>query len=253
MIISRNGARIETKTAIDEIVGILGNSQSASTFVLVPDIDGAGTLDPTGWNINLATDPAYTEGEEIYLTVDGFRTKNIISAVGTGGVYKLQKQVLNFTSNTISSATRIMKRYDLNLSEGKYYIKPTNEILMIRDSYNKPFVSWSDLVSDMPDISNLEEWEWEKLNENALNDVYSDLEPHKNVYDIVWANAIYTLTKAKILAKLQNRYRVEGQDFYTRYKDELNKFSVLYTKTETETGQLESDQAKLIVRGRFSL
>jgi hypothetical protein len=246
--------QIQTQETISGVYGILGDVKVLnSSLTLVSDTTGQGTLDSTGNFITLSVaNPNYVEGEEIYLVVDGYRTKNIVSGVGANATYKLHKQVVNFDSEAVTT-TRINKRYNVTMNEGKYYLLPNNEILVVRLSWNNPLVGFSDLATDFPDIINFEEWELNSLNKVALNDVYSDLRGFDNVYDIVWATNIYTLLKAKILSKLQNRFRTQdGIDFHARYSEELKKFSVEYQKSETDQGTPESAEAFVVKKGKWS-
>lgn len=143
----------------------------------------------------LLMDSAYDVeiGDTLSLNVDGFYFKHIIDNMdSTSTKILLTDDILDKSNDLVDPATVIAVKRTTNitvklndLAEGHYLIKPTNQKLVVRESYVQPYVSLAEISVKLIDATNLKQSRIDRLNKVALRMIYSDLSGFDNYYDII--------------------------------------------------------------------
>ena len=118
-----------------------------------------------------------------------------------------------------------------DLPEDEYYIIPTNEKLVCRSTFASIHIDYSDFVTFYPDSKNYNEFEHDKLNKVALNDVYADLSGYEDFYNIIHFASLEQLVRLKMMCLITNRFasqntQLQDETPCKKYKDALMNFTV---------------------------
>ncbi len=181
----------------------------------------------------------FKQGEDVFIKYDGFEKKNRISIVGDENKLLLSSRLIPKTGSC--KVRRQLKRIVLNnLTEGKYYIAPSNELLIIRRSWNNPKISYSEITTAFVDVKNLPEEELELLNDLAISQLYGKLEGLDGLHDALFADEFRMLVVLNMLAVLSSRFtNVDPEkNFRKIYDDAVLNFNIKYKKSENLKGEI---------------
>lgn len=165
--------------------------------------------------------------------------KNMITAVSIQGdgftCYELLNNISDSLINKDSTLVKIQqinkKIVFTNLPEDEYYIIPTNEKLVCRATFANINIDFSDFVVFYPDSKNYNEFEHDKLNKVALNDVYADLSGYDDFYNTIHFASLEQLVRLKMMCLITNRFasqntQLQDETPCKKYKDALMNFTV---------------------------
>ena len=183
MIISENGTLfLNNFTSIVSLPNLVELTQGVDYTLENNDFIDSTILSST--EILLAT-PIISDceqGSSVLMQIDDFLFKNIIDNIdSTNKKIILLKDIINKDDEILDTGSlkiKVNSNYIVklnNVKEGNYLIKPTNQKLIVRKSWIKPFVNFEDLSAKLVDIDNLKESRLSRLNKTALKFIYSDL------------------------------------------------------------------------------
>lgn len=200
-------------------------------------------------------------GDGVLVTIGDFSFKNIIDNINsTKDKIVLIKDLTDVENNIVESGTIEIKYIWrkaiklINVSEGHYLIKPTNQKIVVRNSFIQPYVDLQDLTPKMVDVINLKESRLDSLNKTALKMIYSDLSGLSNYYDIIDDIDLWALLYLKIECFLESDDEIKdnSNSKCNQYKNKINSYIPSEGFVENEDGSV-STEIKAFSVGRWSL
>jgi len=210
--------------------------------------------------ISFVSDPLFYEGEPvIYVDGDGIERYNKITAIGRDKKYLLNEMLQGKSALDSLIIKRVLVKVDfLNVPEGVYYVKPTNEMIIVRESWADPYISYSSLTTILPDLKNLKESEIKEMNNAARDLIYAEIVKLDLFSDIIFESDLVVLKQKAILYLYANRFQFDtDRDLKTEYFAALGRFThtfKLKNKGQDENFAPETDFApKKKITGDFEL
>jgi len=210
--------------------------------------------------ISFETDPVFFEGESvIYVDSEDIERHNKIIGIGRNKKYQLNEYLGDgiTTGSDITIFREFVKIDFTNIPEGVYFIKPSNEMLIIRESWADPFISYSVLTTILPDFKNLKESEIKEINDRARDLIYSDIISYEMYFDTIFDADLVVLKQNAILYLYATRFQSDtDRDLRTEYRNSLysftQRFKVLNSGQAGNYAPVETTPEK-ITTGSFSL
>lgn len=214
-----------------------GELVSPSLFSITEPVIYDG--DVTGYmDIETDTESGLEVGDSVTITINNKKYNTIINAIFGTKINLCTRLPYNTGSCTIQN--RFSKvTLDPAFVVGLYYIQPTNEKLVVRDSYNKPYITVTELGSVYADALSLDAGMEVSCNREGLSKVYSDLGGISTIYDVVWYDRIRQLLIYAIL-QMQFPAVTEIREEYQRLLTATRSFS----ERDTETKAVSSSVAR---------
>jgi len=198
------------------------------------------------------------KGDGVFITIGEFDFKNIIDNINSDkDKIILLKELVDLDGVLIQSGSVEIK-YSwtnaiklINVEEGHYLVKPTNQKIVVRNSFVQPYVDFSELTPKMVDTINLKESRIDSLNKTALKMIYSDLSGLDNYYDIIDEIDLWSILFLKIECMLESDDEIK-QNFNskcTQYKNKIASFIPTEGFVENEDGSVSSEISGFSVGG----
>lgn len=144
-------------------------------------------------------------------------------------IYILSEKIRDENNDEITSGSIFIRSLEQRTSikdidEGYYIIKPTNQKLVIRNSYIKPEVDISDLFARYPDAVNISRSDLAKIEESALKDIYQQLSGFDNYFDIVDEIDMNRLLLFKVICLIHMRSNETESNYCKAFASEIRKY-----------------------------
>lgn len=255
---------------IEKIIRISDNVELASSYYSIAAISTPAITVLTSKTFSVtagtsALSSLFEVGESVEILQSGFYVKNIINAKGTTTgttpnfvtIYQVNKELEDLTANTI--CRQLYKKVTLTaVPEDVYYIIPTNEQLVIRNSFASLKVNYADFIAYYPDLKNYNEFEFNTLNQLALTMIYADLSGYVDFYNIIHFAVLENLLFLKIMCILSNRFANQNQINTNetpckKYENALLKFTVNLKLVNNSDNTPSSQAPQKVYSGSYSL
>ena len=200
MAITKPNSYFLSTLSVIDIYTNTGELISPSLFtVLVPS---TYTATVTGYmDIETELDNTLEVGDSVTIALQNKIYTTIVNAVSGKKINLCTR--LPYSSGSCTVQNRFNKvLLDADFEEGLYYIQPTNEKLVVRNSYNNPYITITELGSVYADALALDRGMEVSINREAISKVYSDLGSISNIYDVIWYDRIRQLLIYAILQML---------------------------------------------------
>lgn len=236
MAITTSSGSFKTLFSTIAIYTSVGTSVPSSKFTITEYSAITGSL--TNYvTITFETEHGFNCGDEVDVTFGNRVLSSIVNDVTSNSI-----SLVNRLPIGSAGGVTVKKRWNLvalnDLDVGEYYMHPTNEILVVRNSFCNPYITTAELGAVYTDALTLDRGIEVASNYEALNRVYSDLNGLGDVYDAVWFSRIRQLKIYAMLSMLFPKH----ETFTTEYKN-LIKATRNLNVVDPETGEVENTVA----------
>ncbi len=212
--------------------------------------------------LSLSSSFSVASGDEVILEIDGFFFKNVVDNINSDQDNLMLVNNIKDKNNTIlktgsikikRSSNYIVKLIDLE--EGNYIIRPTNQKIVVRASWVQPNVSLAEISAKLVDASNLKQSRLDSVKNLALKMIYSDISGFSNYYDIIDEIDLWALLFVKMECILSIDYEFK-QEWYKpciSYENKINLYMPKEKFEEDSDGKSTSTIDNNISVGRYSL
>lgn len=184
--------------------------------------------------LQIETDDTNTleKGDEVTIKIASKSYANIVNDVSGNEVSLVNRLPLKTGTATIKRRFNICALTS-DIEEGIYYLLPNNELLVVRNSFNNPYITAGELGGMYRDALSLEPGMEIVVNNSALSKVYSDLRGVADIYDVIFFERIRELKKLAMLLMMFPA----NDELNVEYDKILQSTRSLTTK-DTETGEI---------------
>ena len=255
---------------IDKIKKVSDNVDLASSFYSVEAIStpSIAILDSKRFSVTAGSftlSEIFSVGESVEILQNGFYEKNVISGKGetTGTtpniitIYQVSKELDTTTVNSICK--QLYKKVTLTaVPENEYYILPTNERLIVRDSFASLKVNYADFIVYYPDLKNYSEFEFETIIQVALMMIYADCSGYADFYNTIHFASLENLLFLKIMCIISNRFasqntQIQEETPCRKYEKALEKFTIMLKLSNNSDNTPSGDAPQKFQSGSYSL
>jgi len=210
------------------IVDKLGVEKSTSLFTVTDAV--ATILTVTTILTGNVVDNPFLSGDEVIIKIGSKSYTNIVNGIDDNDLSFISRlPVSSGTASVILAHNTV--NLDSDLEKGDYYLKQNNEQLIIRDTYNNPYITTGELAGEYRDALTIEKGMEILVNKTALSQVYSDLQGLGNIYDVIFFERIRQLKKQAMLMMLFPK----DLELKTEYWKLVDKTRIVY-KRDSDTG-----------------
>lgn len=225
--------KISDGSAVDSLKYTV-TASTESTFLVVENTQRGAIV-----SILTSSDPEYVSGQNIsYKDSNGLYRNNKIIAIGVNGlntIYQLKEDLKGLSTGDSAILKPTLTKIELNdFDQGVYVIEPYNQMLVVRNSFADIYINYAQMTTILPDLKNLPESEFDEMNNEARDLVYSDLAGRDITGDIIADESFREIKIKAILCIFSNRFDVtltsEQRNYCEEYHKALDSYVTRYKK-----------------------